>query len=158
LSDRADIIAEVNNFRKERRYEEGIKLLLDVLERASDIDKAEIYFNLGDMYYDMGDLYRAEYAYNRAIECNPKHINAHHNLGVIYKKKGKTELFIKMQREVFKLESERDIKLKLKPGDLPPGMKEWGTKISLNILGLEIAFIGIVILILYFVLKTLRLI
>ncbi|HDN19465.1 MAG TPA: tetratricopeptide repeat protein, partial [Candidatus Acetothermia bacterium] len=78
ICDRA--LAQAEELRRAGRHQEGIALLVDVLRYG--VNKAQVYFRLGNLYFDSGDLSRAEYAYKRAIEEDPKHASAHHNLGV----------------------------------------------------------------------------
>jgi len=77
--------------------------------------KAQIYFRLGNIYYDAGDLSRAEYAYKRAIEEDPRHALAHHNLGVVYRKQGKIGLSVKMLKKARRLELLYPRKVELSP-------------------------------------------
>ncbi len=68
------------------------------------IEKPMIYFRLGNLYFDAGDLSRAEYAYKRAVEEDPKFASAYHNLGVVYRKQGKIGLSVKMLKKARRLE------------------------------------------------------
>ncbi|MFS8572235.1 MAG: tetratricopeptide repeat protein [Clostridia bacterium] len=76
--------------------------LIDALKYKVDAD--QIYYRLGNLYFDAGDLGRAEYAYRRAIEFNPRHVNAHHNLAVVYKKTGRVEESVRMQKKAVRIQ------------------------------------------------------
>ncbi len=90
-------LEQADIYRKEKRFQKGIDLLLDALR--CQVEEDQIYYRLGNIYYNAGDLDRAEYAYQRAIEKNKKHVNAHHNLGVVYKRKGRIWEFVKMKKK-----------------------------------------------------------
>jgi tetratricopeptide (TPR) repeat protein len=94
-------LEQANIYRKEKRFQKGIDLLLDALRYQ--VEEDQIYYRLGNIYYNAGDLDQAEYAYQRAIEKNKEHANAHHNLSVVYKRKGKTSEFVKMKKKATKL-------------------------------------------------------
>jgi tetratricopeptide (TPR) repeat protein len=87
--------------RKEKRFQKGIDLLLDVLRYQ--VKEDQIYYQLGNIYYDAGDLDQAEVVYQRAIEKNKEHANAHHNLGVVHKRKGRIWDFVKMKKKATRL-------------------------------------------------------
>ncbi|MFB6286351.1 MAG: tetratricopeptide repeat protein [Candidatus Bipolaricaulia bacterium] len=92
-----DALSRAEQFRREQRYEEGIDLLLEAL--AHGLDKAQIYYRLGNIYYDQGDNERAEYTFRKAITHDPNHINAHHNLGVVYRNEGRVRESIQMRKK-----------------------------------------------------------
>lgn len=77
--------------------------------------RAQIYFRLGNIYFDAGDLSRAEYAYKRAIEEDPRHAAAHHNLGVVYRRQGKIGLSVKMLKKARRLELLHPRRVELSP-------------------------------------------
>jgi tetratricopeptide (TPR) repeat protein len=87
--------------RKEKRFQKGIDLLLHALRYQTEED--QIYYQLGNIYCDAGDLDRAEDSYQRAIEKNKEHANAHHNLSVVYKRKGRIWDFVKMKKKATRL-------------------------------------------------------
>ena len=92
-----DAIARADNLRKDKQFKEAISLLVEALQYG--IDKATLYYRLGNVYFDGADLSRAEYAYNRALELNPKHVNAMHNLAVVYKRQKKVSLYVKTYKK-----------------------------------------------------------
>lgn len=99
--------------RREKRYKEAIDLLVDLLRYGEE--KATIYFRLGNVYFDAGDLSRAEYAYQRAIQEDPRHVSAHHNLGVVYRRQGKISESVKMLKKARRLEIRYPKKVELTP-------------------------------------------
>lgn len=62
-------------------------------------DKAQLFFRLGNIYFDGGDIARAEHAYRRATEEDPRHASAHHNLGVVYRKQGKVSQSVRLLKK-----------------------------------------------------------
>ena len=94
-------IAAARQARQAGRYDEAARLLLDALEHRVRADS--IFFHLGNVYFDAGDLVRAEYAYRRAIQLNPSHANAHHNLAVVYKKTGRIAESVVAQKQAVRL-------------------------------------------------------
>ena len=88
-------------------------MLSDVLRYG--IDKAQVYFRLGNLYFDAGDLTRAEQAYKRAIEEDPTHASAHHNLGVVYRRQGDIVRSIRMLKKARKLEIRHPRQVALTP-------------------------------------------
>lgn len=99
--------------RRAKRHKEAIDLLVDLLRYGEE--KATIYFRLGNVYFDAGDLARAEYAYQRAIQEDPRHASAHHNLGVVYRKQGKIGESVKMLKKARRLEMRYPRKVELSP-------------------------------------------
>lgn len=89
--------------RRNRQYQAGIELMLDALQYKVLVDM--VYYRLGNLYFDSGDLARAEYAYRRAIETNPHHVNAHHNLSVVYKRTGRIHDSVRMRKRAARLEA-----------------------------------------------------
>ena len=90
-------LEKADALRKKKEYEEAISLLVEALRYG--LDKAKIYYQLGNTYIDGGDLARAEYAYNRALEMDPKYVNAMHNLAVVYRRQKKMALYVKTYKK-----------------------------------------------------------
>ena len=101
-------IEEANRLRQKKRFQQGIDVLRAALEYR--IKEDQIYYRLGNIHWDSGDLDQAEMAYKRAIEINKDHVNAHHNLSVVYKKKGKISEFVKIVKKKAKLPIEKVFK------------------------------------------------
>ncbi len=95
-------INQAKQLRKGKKYEEGIEQLVKALQL--DVNKDKIYYRLGNIYFDSEDLDRAEYAYNRAIEENEDHVNAQHNLAVVYRKQGRVSKSVKQRKKAKKIE------------------------------------------------------
>ena len=86
---------EVSNIhREQKQFHKGIAILREALQYQTQVD--QVYYRLGNIYYDSGDLDQAEAAYKRAIEINAEHVSAHHNLSVVYKRKGTLFKFVEM--------------------------------------------------------------
>src|SRR5690606_30477914 len=50
---------------------------------SKDPNNPDLYYNLGVVSADAGNLQKAEEYYKKAIQFNPKYVNAHINLGVL---------------------------------------------------------------------------
>ena len=94
-------IEEAEIHKRKKRFQKGIDLLVDALRYQ--VKEDQIYYRLGNTYYDAGDLDRAEDAYQRAIEKNKDHVNAHHNLSVVYKRKGRISKFVMAKKKASRL-------------------------------------------------------
>lgn len=123
MSSESDKRAEVEGalrraeeLRQGKRYEEGIALLSNVLKHG--IEQAQIYFRLGNIYYDAKKYEHAEYAYRRAIDHDPLHINAHYNLGVVYRKQGRVDESLKMRRKANDIARRHPERMTVKPDQI----------------------------------------
>ena len=83
---RADYQAALQILRQER-YEQGISMLLDIVEIAPDITAP--YIGLGIAYGKTGDLEAAEEALLNALALAPEHPIAHNELGIVYRMTGR---------------------------------------------------------------------
>ncbi|MCI2426234.1 tetratricopeptide repeat protein [Candidatus Acetothermia bacterium] len=133
-------------FRKKKEYKEGIELLVDVLQY--NVEKAKIYFRLGNIYFDGEDLSRAEYAYKRALEVDPNYVNAMHNLSLVYKKQKKMSQYIKTYKQAQKLSIRHP-----QNTTLSDDQKKAARRLARNIFLFGVAIIGVIILIVYLVLR-----
>jgi tetratricopeptide (TPR) repeat protein len=73
----------------EERYEEGIRLLEQVVEEAPNLTAAHI--DLAIAYRHTGDLDSAEQSLTRALELSPRHPVAYNELGIVYRRMGRFE-------------------------------------------------------------------
>lgn len=108
-----EALERAEKLRREKRCEEGVDLLIEALKYGAE--KAQIYFRLGNLYFDAGKLEHAEYAYRKAIDLDPKHINAHYNLGAVYKKQGRISESVKMRKLANTLARRHPERLQLSP-------------------------------------------
>jgi len=92
-----EALLKAEALRKSKEYKEAISLLVEALQYG--LEKAQIYYRLGNVYFDGGDLARAEYAYNRALEMDPKFVNAMHNLAVVYRRQKKMSQYVKTYKK-----------------------------------------------------------
>lgn len=97
-----EALEQAERLRRKKEYKKGIDLLVEALQYG--IDKAMIYYRLGNLYIDAGDLSRAEYTYKRALEVDPGHVNAMHNLALVYKRQKKTSQFVKTYKRAQRME------------------------------------------------------
>ncbi len=96
-----EALAQGEELRKTKEYDKSVDVLVEALQYG--IDKAKVYFRLGNVYFDAGKLDHAEYAYRRAIEEDPNHVNAHHNLSVVVRKQGKIAEAVRLHRHANRL-------------------------------------------------------
>lgn len=142
-------LEEAEHLRREKQYQAGIDLLVDVLE--ANISKSKIYYRLGNIYYDMGRLDLAEYAYKRAIDFEPEHVNAHYNLSVLYKKRN-IDASAKMLRKAYLLELRHPRKHK----KLTPDQKKWAriaAKQGILLTGIGVIVFAVIYLVLRIIFK-----
>jgi Flp pilus assembly protein TadD len=71
---------------EQKRYEEGIALLLRVSQSAPDVSAPHV--DLGIAYSRAGDLEKAEASLKRAVEINARQPVAYNELGMVYRRKG----------------------------------------------------------------------
>jgi tetratricopeptide (TPR) repeat protein len=90
-------LEKADALRKKKEYKDAISLLVEALQYG--LEKAQIYYRLGNIYIDGNDLARAEYAYNRALEVDPNLVNAMHNLAVVYRRQKKIALYVKTYKK-----------------------------------------------------------
>lgn len=95
-------LVQSENYRKKKEYKQGIDLLVEALRYG--IDKAQIYYRLGNIYIDGDDFNRAEYAYKRALDIDPHYVNAMHNLAIVYKRQKKISLYVKTYKKSQRME------------------------------------------------------
>jgi len=93
----SEALERADELRRKKQHKEAVSLLVDALRYG--IEKAAVYYRLGNTYFDQDDLTRAEYAYKRAIEIDSKHVNAMHNLAVVYKRQKKMSLYVKTYKK-----------------------------------------------------------
>ncbi len=95
-------LQRAEELRRAHSHNEGIHLLVDALQYG--LEKVRIYHRLGNLYVDAGDLGRAEYAYKRALDIDPEHVNSMHNLAIVYKRQKKVSLFVKTYKKAQRME------------------------------------------------------
>jgi len=113
-----DSLERADALRKKKDYEQAISLLVEALRYG--LDKAKIYYRLGNVYIDGGDLARAEYAYNRALEMEPDFVNAMHNLAVVYRRQKRMSLYVKTYKKSQRLSIKKPHKT-----EFDPQQKKW---------------------------------
>nr|BAL56257.1 hypothetical conserved protein [uncultured Acetothermia bacterium]BAL57528.1 hypothetical conserved protein [uncultured Acetothermia bacterium]BAL59002.1 hypothetical protein HGMM_OP3C157 [Candidatus Acetothermum autotrophicum] len=127
--------------RRAKEYDKGIDLLVEALQYG--VEKAKIYFRLGNIYFDAGKLEHAEYAYRRAIDIDPTHVNAHHNLSVVLRKQGKLSDAIRMKRQAERLAMQYPQQVQLAPEQIEQARRfarRW-------LIGLGIVFAALVLVV-----------
>lgn len=141
-----DALERAKALRKKKDYKVGISLLVEALKYG--IDKAMIYYRLGNLYIDGGDLNRAEYAYKRALEVEPHYVNAMHNLAIVYKRQKKISLYVKTYKKSQRMELRypRNVNLSVKK-------KNRLRRLSLKVLLWLLAGAGLIALLLFLLLR-----
>ena len=109
----SDALRQAEQYRQHQEHQKGIDLLLNALQYG--IDKAQIYYRLGNLYFDSNKVDHAEYAYRKAIEMEPNHVNAHHNLSVIFCKQGKVSESVKFRKKASSLARRHPEQVKVNP-------------------------------------------
>jgi tetratricopeptide (TPR) repeat protein len=109
----SEVLRQAEQLRQERQHEKGIDLLLEALQYG--VDKAQIYYRLGNIYFDVNKIDHAEYAYRKAIEIEPNHVNAHHNLSVVFRKQGKISESVKFRKKASSLARRHPEQLRMDP-------------------------------------------
>ena len=109
-------LARAEELRRVKRFDEGIAVLNEALRYG--VDQAQIYYRLGNIYYDAGKYEQAEYAYRQAITHDPLHINAHYNLGVVYRRMGRMAESIQMRKKANALARRHPERVKLSQDDV----------------------------------------
>ncbi|MFP4201647.1 MAG: tetratricopeptide repeat protein [Candidatus Acetothermia bacterium] len=126
--DRVDRLVEKGQeLREAGNYQGAKEKLLKALELG--VNRDEVYYRLGNTFYDAGDLDRAEYSYERAIEENEEHVNAQHNLAVVYKDQGRVGESVKQRKKANKLEIKNP-----KDPDLSEDDKRFARRFALKLL------------------------
>lgn len=74
---------------EQKRFAEGIALLVRVTEAAPELTAAHI--DLALAYGELNDLPRAEASLERALQLSPRHPVVHNELGIVYRKTGRFE-------------------------------------------------------------------
>jgi tetratricopeptide (TPR) repeat protein len=104
-SERRRLVTEAlkkgEELRQAKRLNEGIDLLIEALQYG--VDKAQVYYRLGNLYFDAQKIDHAEYAYRKAIEHEPNHVNAHHNLSVVFRQQGKLTESVRFRKKAASL-------------------------------------------------------
>ncbi|MBC7219872.1 tetratricopeptide repeat protein [Candidatus Bipolaricaulota bacterium] len=137
-------LGRAEELRRAGRHEEGINLLVDALRYGEA--KAEVLFRLGNLYFDRGDLARAEHAYRRATEEDPRHPSAHHNLGVVYRRQGKIAQSVRMLKKAQRLDLRYPRRV-----DLSPEEKRVAQRWARRALVVPLLVVGLVVLVVWLV-------
>ncbi len=125
-----EALARAEELRRAGRAKDGIPLLLEALRYGEE--RAQVFFRLGVLFFELGDLSRAEHAFRRATEEDPRHASAHHNLGVVYRRQGKIAQSVKMLKKAQWLEVRYP--RRADPAGVPKGSRRrwaWGAGLLL---------------------------
>ena len=138
-----DAFQRAEHLRKERRLLEARDVLIEALKY--NVHPAQVYFRLGNIYHDQKEYDRAEYAYRRAIDHDPRHINAHHNLSVVCKRQGKLADSIKLYKQANKLARQHPERVKL-TSDQIVSLRRFALRFLLIGVGAIAGFVGLLLL------------
>lgn len=96
---------------KELYNQKKYKQIIELYEKFSrqQIDKADIWFEVGYAFNELGSLEKAKYAYNRSIDIKGDSSATLNNLANIYKKEDKLDQAIDMYQKALSLESDDDL-------------------------------------------------
>ena len=92
-------------YRVRGQYPQAIAHLMRALGLHGQRADVEIYLNIGDTYYNMGEREKAITYFQKAIQLNPGHANAHLLLGMTYRALNHVEEARPHFEKVLKLES-----------------------------------------------------
>lgn len=97
----------IDELHKQKKYE----LVISLYEKFSkqQIDKADIWFEVGYAFNELGNLEKAKYAYNRCNDIKGETSATLNNLANIYKKEDKLDKAIDMYQKALSLESDDDL-------------------------------------------------
>ncbi|HDL86592.1 MAG TPA: tetratricopeptide repeat protein [Candidatus Acetothermia bacterium] len=137
-------LVQSEKHRKKKEYKQGISLLVEALRYG--IDKEKIYYRLGNIYIDGDDFSRAEYAYKRALDVDPHHVNALHNLAIVYKQQKKISLYVKTYKKSQRMEIRHPRKADLNQAQ-KKHLRRLGVKIMLGMLGIGAIVVIVVVLV-----------
>ena len=133
--------------RKERRLLEARDVLIEALKY--NVSSAQVYFRLGNIYFDQKEYDRAEYAYRRAIDHDPQHINAHHNLSVVCKRQGKLADSIKLYKLANKIARQHPERVRLSSEQIV-SLRRFALRFLLVGVGVIAGFVGLLFLLSWF--------
>lgn len=139
-----ETIERAKKLRKKGKFDEGIDQLVSALKLG--ILKDRLYYRLGNIYFDAEDLDRAEYSYKRAIEENEDHVNAQHNLAVVYRKQGRISESVKQRKKAKKKEMENP-----KNPDLTTEEKKYARKFAFKLMALLVGGLAGIGLLVYLI-------
>lgn len=102
-----NLVYIIEELHKQKKY----KLIIGLYEKFSkqQIDKADIWFEVGYAFNELGNLEKAKYAYNRSIDIKGESSATFNNLANIYKKENKLDQAIDMYQKALSLESDDDL-------------------------------------------------
>lgn len=91
---------------KQKKYNEIIELY--ELFTKQQIEKVDIWFEVGYSFNELGNFEKAKYAYNRYIEINGETSAVLNNLANIYKRENKLKVAIDMYQRALKIDNNDD--------------------------------------------------
>ena len=141
-----DTLKRADSLRSKRRYSEALDILLNELDKG--VLRGSIYYRIGNVHYDAGREDLAEYAYRRAIECEPDHANAHFNLSTIYRRRGDVQKSVMLLRKAHLLEIERGASWP-RGKSLSTEEQKWARAIALKQFVIAFAILSVVLSSLY---------
>lgn len=97
----------IEELHKQKKYE----LIISLYNKFSkkEIDKADIWFEVGYSFNELGNLEKAKYAYNRCIDIKGETSATFNNLANIYKAEDKLDKAIDLYQKALSLESDDDL-------------------------------------------------
>jgi tetratricopeptide (TPR) repeat protein len=95
------MLERAEELRQARQLTEARDLLIDALQHNQQVP--QVYYRLGNIYHDLKDWDKAEYAYRRALDHDPKLVNAHHNLSVVYRRQGRVHESVRQRRKASRI-------------------------------------------------------
>ena len=96
--DLRDTLDRADQLRKDGQLGGAVDLLRGALDSAHGVSRAELLFQLGNLHVLAEDLSEAESAYTECLALNARHADAMNNLSIVYKRRGRKDLFKKTYR------------------------------------------------------------
>jgi tetratricopeptide (TPR) repeat protein len=97
----------IEELHSQKKYELIIKLYQNFSKQQ--IDKADIWFEVGYSFNELGNLEKAKYSYNRSIDIKGESSAVFNNLANIYKNEDKLDEAIDMYQKALSLENDDDL-------------------------------------------------
>lgn len=134
-------LRRAEELRRSKRLQEAKGLLIEALRYGEEV--AQVYYRLGNVYYDLKDFEHAEYAYRKAITHDPHHINAHHNLAVVYRRTGRVAESLKLRKKAHALARRHPERIRLTPDQVrhAQGYAKRLLLFALGLMGLFLLFL-----------------
>jgi tetratricopeptide (TPR) repeat protein len=136
-----DALEEAEALRQEKRYDDARNVLIEALSHNQN--SSQVYYRLGNIFFDQKNYDKAEYSFRRAIDFDANHINAHHNLSVVFRRQGRVTAAVQQRKKANKIARQNPEKINFNE-DQKKVLRKFASQVLLFGFGF-IALIGIII-------------